>query len=579
MMNGLFYTAISRVKTGDGLFLRSFNPDYIKANPEVENKMKAMSTFSPYQFKKVYLDEKIFVGDEELKLGYINIRSLLKGKSLEFIENDRNLHSLNYLVVADTGLDGSTSTEFLAEHLSNWQVKHRFDAADGHKHMGLLVLQGQSASTGITFKVEEEWKEETASKSVYVQILKIFFEEFLLHTAFIYINHTPNTEELDHMIRVLNPPGEPGSQLIIGDLNLERDRDQGKLNKLCGDNKHRILNEITTDNFNQLDHVIFVEDPVWQDAFSTSYHNYTSDHNAVVIRIPKKGNHFSSQFKQRLHHDQYKETRTGQKRKAESSSQSPPKKRPLLTTRKRKSGVMSDVVIPRKISRSIPVLETLPMISEEMMTVINEVFALPNDNSLVVSNFGLDMRRRYFDCLKDGVWLTSDIIDYMFRLISANTEATHAFLCPFIQFLTNLGHEGVARHTRGLDLFGFKKVLVPIHTPGHWTFAGIDMEQKRITYFDSMIKPATPEILQTLLNYLDAEHQARKECGLNLSEWTLTHAQGIPQQNNFDDCGLFIIKYAQYFARGSRMTFRAEDMSYYRKRMVWEIKKKILLWP
>ena len=84
--------------------------------------------------------------------------------------------------------------------------------------------------------------------------------------------------------------------------------------------------------------------------------------------------------------------------------------------------------------------------------------------------------------------------------------------------------------------------------------------------------------LEKLRNYLDKEHQLKKKTSLNLADWSLNHAKDVPQQVD-PDCGIFCIKYAQYFARGSRMDFKTADMEYYRSRMVWEIKKKILLWP
>ena len=85
-----------------------------------------------------------------------------------------------------------------------------------------------------------------------------------------------------------------------------------------------------------------------------------------------------------------------------------------------------------------------------------------------------------------------------------------------------------------------------------------------------------------VLVYLDHEHHARKGSWLNLQEWTLQHAKNVPRQKNDYDCGLFMIKYGQYFSRGrsdGEMDFKQEDMPYYRRRMIWEIKEKTLLWP
>ena len=77
---GSFYTALSRVKYGENLFLKDFKESYVKANPSVEKKMLAMKTSAPYIFKKVYNEEKVFEDDDEVKIGYININGLYHKK-------------------------------------------------------------------------------------------------------------------------------------------------------------------------------------------------------------------------------------------------------------------------------------------------------------------------------------------------------------------------------------------------------------------------------------------------------------------------------------------------------------------
>ena len=67
--------------------------------------MKAMQLLCSHKFKKTYNSESIFESHcEELKLGYININSLLTGRNMPFLNNDANLLALDYLVVADTRL-------------------------------------------------------------------------------------------------------------------------------------------------------------------------------------------------------------------------------------------------------------------------------------------------------------------------------------------------------------------------------------------------------------------------------------------------------------------------------------------
>ena len=182
------------------------------------------------------------------------------------------------------------------------------------------------------------------------------------------------------------------------------------------------------------------------------------------------------------------------------------------------------------------------------------------------------------ESLKEGAWLTSDIIDYIFHLIAAESESTYCFGFYFCEFLSNQGHRGVASHTTNIDIFKFKKLILPVYTPDHWSCVGIDIQKQQITYFDSL-RRKNQELLKFLLKYLDTEHQVKRGSALKLSDWSLAHADDIPQQSNSFDCGVFSCKFAQYFARGGVMNFKQEDMSYYRQRFVFEIKKKILMWP
>ena len=74
---GSFYVALTRVREGSKVFLRSFHCSYILVNKAIEEKIDAMRKFRKYSFKKVYLDEKIFNQDNcEVKIGYLNINGI-----------------------------------------------------------------------------------------------------------------------------------------------------------------------------------------------------------------------------------------------------------------------------------------------------------------------------------------------------------------------------------------------------------------------------------------------------------------------------------------------------------------------
>ena len=578
---GLFYTSISRVKSGDSLFIKNFNPDYIQANPKVEERLTTMKTLYPYKFKKVRLDDKIFISDDELKLGYINIRSLLEGRSMEFLNNDQNLRCLNYLVVADTRLDDKTSSDYLAEHLSNWRILKRDDAKDGRCHMGLLVLQEKTSTTNINLEIVD-WLRITSDKTVYAQYILVHFSEILLHTAFVYIRTTPTHGMIDQMINYFKKPRAEGPvNLIMGDLNLDYTRDTSKLDKLCGEDKCRILNETTTVNLNQLDHVIIEKSRAKNDTFSTSYYNYTSDHHAIVVRIPDldKGNTFSSEFKISVNFDESNETRIGLKRKAETDHQSPRKILKSEPQLKRKAEGTDDNENPRKSQRIESVHVTLPVISVEMDDVIREALNSSSGTEVVTRRARIHVLISDIKTLIGSNWLIDTIVHSMFALIADRSNSTFTFDTHFRMTLEMRGRINV-----NSDIFEYKTIIIPVHTenPGHWSTVGIDVEKKKIFYFNSLKRrndKSEEDFLELVFNFLNQEHLAKKGIALDSDSWKRCRPQKIPIQRNGHDCGVFCIKYAQYFARRQPMNFSQEDMDYYRRRMIWEILNNELIWP
>jgi hypothetical protein len=66
--------------------------------------------------------------------------------------------------------------------------------------------------------------------------------------------------------------------------------------------RSKILNEITTKWFNQLDHVL-LDCKLFPEYFSTSFRNHTTDHYAIVFRLPLFGNKMSESFLENMNYD------------------------------------------------------------------------------------------------------------------------------------------------------------------------------------------------------------------------------------------------------------------------------------
>merc|ERR1712055_215894 len=78
-----------------------------------------------------------------------------------------------------------------------------------------------------------------------------------------------------------------------------------------------VLTEVKTTRFNQLEHVILNVDkfPV---NFSTSHDQHTTDHHAIIIRIPRSGNNFKQAFLERISFDMNAYTLHPKRRKLET---------------------------------------------------------------------------------------------------------------------------------------------------------------------------------------------------------------------------------------------------------------------
>ena len=143
---GSFYVALTRVREGSKVFLRSFDKTYIQVNKKIEEKVDAMIKYRSYVFKKVYLDQQIFEDEnDEIKVGYLNINGLQDGNHEEYLNEDKNLLNLDILVLAETKLSAECKSKEIDEFLNNWNVIGRYDSEDGKKHMGLLLLSSNKS--------------------------------------------------------------------------------------------------------------------------------------------------------------------------------------------------------------------------------------------------------------------------------------------------------------------------------------------------------------------------------------------------------------------------------------------------
>jgi hypothetical protein len=151
---GSFYVALTRVREGSKVFLRSFDKSYIQVNKKIEEKVDAMIKYRSYIFKKIYLDQKIFAVDKsEIKVGYLNINGLEDGNHSQYFNADKNLNHLDIIVLAETKLGEKSTNKSLEICLNNWKLKSRYDSRIKESTWGFCYSLVRSLNSMIKFKV------------------------------------------------------------------------------------------------------------------------------------------------------------------------------------------------------------------------------------------------------------------------------------------------------------------------------------------------------------------------------------------------------------------------------------------
>ena len=540
--NGSFYTALSRVKYGSNLYLKEFKPEYIKANPEVEKKMESMKIYKNYNFLKILNTESIFESNEdEVKLGYININDIFSARSIDFLNKDTNLLGLDFLVVADTRLQEETDNECLDHKLSNWIVEARFDSEDKLKHMGMLVLKSKLSDYQIIINVTE--KPYFKNHYVQMQVVFISFTAYNLESAFVYTRETPSQSQLKLLKKELK-----NIDLAMGDLNLDpnRSKDVTMLDDLCNQRK-RVLNELTTIRFNQLDHIL-LNDEKFPVNFSTSYINHTTDHHTIVVRIGKDENRFKQSFLEKITFDEdaYTDTRKPKRRKLEEPFQDRNSK-----LKRNKQYQSEDLTMENNES------------SDEMVTL-------------------------NLTCLFSPNWVYDDVIDSYLKLFSSYDSEVFTFTTYFYNTFSESGFEGVKNYYRRYDLLSFKTIFIPVHYGSHWfliTYNGSELES-----YDAYNYPgSTPEERKKKLetNYKDHEQILKN---LRDNYWKPLYRRQkqqykrpsikihipplIPSQDNDYDCGVFLLTFAKCILFKKAFNFSNDDMLSIRDQIRTELENK-----
>ena len=188
-----------------------------------------------------------------------------------------------------------------------------------------------------------------------------------------------------------------------------------------------------------------------------------------------------------------------------------------------------------------------------------------------------------------GVWLNDEIVNFTIgtmalretrRVKSSDNGAStsqprfHLMSTFFVKKLCDGGsydYNAVRRWTTpkklGYDALGCDTIIIPVHQGIHWVLATIELKEKRVRLYDSL-HGEDDHLLDCLKRWVGDEYDNKKKETLDTSGWRAEHPKDIPRQMNGCDCGVFMLKYADYIASGCPLSFTQADMGYFRRRIV-----------
>ncbi|XP_048428280.1 ubiquitin-like-specific protease ESD4 [Pyrus x bretschneideri] len=254
----------------------------------------------------------------------------------------------------------------------------------------------------------------------------------------------------------------------------------------------------------------------------------------------------------------------------------------------KKRSMLESLRPQKKPVEVVPVEPFVPLRKEEVAE-IEQAFSSSNRKRILVTheNSNIEIRGELLQCLRPGAWLKDEVINVYLELLKEREkrEPQKFLKCHFFNtfFYTKLisgkggyDYKSVRRWTTerklGYYLIDCDKIFVPIHKEIHWCLAVINKVDQKLQYLDSL-KGRDTQVMRILAKYYVDEVKDKSGEDIDLSSWELEYVDNLPEQENGYDCGVFMVKYADFYSRDIGLCFKQEHMPYFRLRTAKEILK------
>ena len=279
---GMLYTALTRCRTAEGLFLLEFQTNALKANIDGLNEIKRIRKHSLVDGANDRLD--FFNKYPPKKWNYIclqNVRSLKMHK--EDVLSDPIINSADMVCLTETGLDDSNWADW--KDFSNFDVYHKSrseclhtEENDGRKSGGVAVLVNKRISSAHVDVLENKSLE-------MISVVTEKLDQEIWYSG-IYRDHKMTKQVFLAHIETVFESHRTIPSVILGDFNSydENNMFNSQLNALA--NKYGFIETVrqgTTVNDHLLDQIYVTDTKQYDLMKMVVLPSYFSDHNLVIL--------------------------------------------------------------------------------------------------------------------------------------------------------------------------------------------------------------------------------------------------------------------------------------------------------
>ncbi|KAK2358282.1 Ulp1 peptidase [Trifolium repens] len=245
-----------------------------------------------------------------------------------------------------------------------------------------------------------------------------------------------------------------------------------------------------------------------------------------------------------------------------------------------------DLLRPKKeLVEEVPWEPFVPLTKEEEVEVARAFSANRKKVLVAHEKSNIEISGEKFQCLRPSGWLNDEVINLYLELLKERERRDpqkylncHFFNTFFYKKLISgkngYDYKSVRRWTTqkklGYGLHECDKIFVPIHQQIHWCLAVINKKEKKLQYLDSL-KGIDTQVLEVLARYFVDEVKDKTGEDIDISSWEKEFVEDLPGQKNGYDCGVFMVKYADFYSRNLRLCFNQEHMPYFRRKTAKEI--------